>query len=812
MHLPLPFSPLLAAASHEITHKSAGITLFWGAALIFLLFYYLLTSEHRKKKLVGTVLTVVMSLFCIWAIDGWNVFSGKPLNLKLGMDLAGGSEFTMQLKPGLDADGKERAVTPAAVQQAISIIEKRLNPDGAKDLVMAPQGEDRIFIQMPGVSLEEVADVRQKLEQTAHLEFRLVKRDSASKLAAAKASGKTIIPSVDGVEMPSKEHKSDPSYPSSYLVSPRPDLEGKYVTSSFVSFDAAGWTINLSFDSEGSDLFGKLTSAHVGEQLAIIVDDVVISAPNLREPILGGHCTITGKFTEQEARSLSTALENPLENPMKIISETNVSAQFGKQTIMQGLYTGIAGLIMTALFSVIYYRFAGLIALIGLFVNLLMVFGAMSLFDFTLTMPGIAGIVLSVGMAVDANVLIYERLREEMRAGKTLVSALDAAFEKAFSAIFDANFTTLISAVILFYLGSGLVKGFAITLTVGIVGSLLGALIVTRVVFQWLTDAGKLKKITVTEIIPQGIFNALAYAKPFIIGSFGLAAASILVFPIKGSDAIGIDFRGGSVTRFDVQAGKSVDAHEVEKVIKDGGYEGTYVQENTTGTGKLITVRAEAEDGAKIKDLLESKFSGSLKGGQSESVGSIVGKELAIKSSIAFGIAMFCIFLYLVIFYEFSFAMGAIIALIHDCVITIGLSVVLGQQLSIIHISALLTVAGYSINDTIVVFDRIREIIRSRPHGNIRDIMNEAISITLSRTLLTGVTTLGPMAALYFFGGPAMKDLSLPIIIGVLVGTYSSIYIASPIVLWWSRITGKSLRNQVLDRAANELKPPAATA
>jgi SecD/SecF fusion protein len=212
----------------------------------------------------------------------------------------------------------------------------------------------------------------------------------------------------------------------------------------------------------------------------------------------------------------------------------------------------------------------------------------------------------------------------------------------------------------------------------------------------------------------------------------------------------------------------------------------------------------------KVKDTLEKQFAGKLTGGQSETVGSIVGKELAIKSSIAFGIAMICIFIYLVIFYELSFAVGAIIALFHDCVITIGLCVILGQQLSIIHISALLTVAGYSINDTIVVFDRIREIIKSR-NGDIRDIMNEAISMTLSRTLLTGVTTLGPMAALYFFGGPAMKDLSLPIIIGVLVGTYSSIYIASPIVLWWARWTGKSLRRQVLDSSREGINPPAAT-
>jgi SecD/SecF fusion protein len=796
--------PAILAAADGLVRKSPQITFFWGVVLVFLLFYYLGTADHRRKKVVGTVLSVLMSLFCIWAINGWNVFAGKPINLKLGMDLAGGSEFTVQLKPGTDDKGQPKKVTPDAVQQAIGIIEKRLNPEGAKDLVMAPQGEDRILIQMPGVSLEEVADVRNKLEQTAHLEFRLVHPQSTQKLQESKATG---TPVFGWVELPGSEHKDNPDYPKSYLVSSRSDLEGKYVKEAFPSYDAGGNNvIILHFDSEGADLFGKLTSAHVGEQLAIVVDGVVLSAPQLKGPILGGQCEISGKFKQQEARALATALENPLENPMEIIAENNVSAQFGQQTIMQGIYTGIAGLIMTALFSVIYYRLAGLVALVGLVVTLLMVFGSMSLFDFTLTMPGIAGIVLSVGMAVDANVLIYERLREEMRAGKSLVTALDAAFEKAFSAIFDANITTLISAVILFYLGSGLVKGFAITLAVGIVGSLLGALIVTRVVFQWFTDANVLKKISVTEIIPQGIFNVLAYAKPFIIGSFALAVLSIVIFPIKGADAIGIDFRGGTLTRFDVKAGETVDAHEVEKVLKDGGIEGTYVQENTTGTGTLISVRSETDDKQNVKDVVEKSFAGKLLGGQSESVGSIVGKELAIKSSIAFAIAMICIFIYLVIFYEFSFAVGAIIALLHDCMITIGVAVMLGQQLSIIHISALLTVAGYSINDTIVVFDRIREIIRSR-NGEIRDIMNEAISMTLSRTLLTGVTTLGPMAALYFFGGPAMKDLSLPIIIGVLVGTYSSIYIASPIVLWWAKVTGKSLRRQVLDRTASDAKP-----
>ncbi|RBP42576.1 SecD/SecF fusion protein [Roseimicrobium gellanilyticum] len=788
--------------------KSLPLTFFWGAALIFLLMFYMGTTEHRKKKLVGTILTVAVSLFCIWAVDGWNVFTNKPLNLKMGMDLIGGSEFIVQLKPGLNEKGEEKQVNPDSVQQAIATLQKRLDPNGSLGLTMTPQGDKQIVIQMPGVEPSEIATVRQQIQQTAHLEFRLVHPQSEQVLATHKAQGGGIEPGF--VAMPSRERKNKPDAPEAYLVKNRPDMDGTHVNEAWVAYPPTGLEILMNFDGPGSTLFGELTTANVGQRFAIIVDGEVLSAPVIQTAITGGHCVITGDFEEKEARNLATALQNPLKNPMEILADNTVSAQFGQETIKQAIYTGIAGLIMTAAFLLIYYRTAGLIALVGLVVNMLMVFGAMSLFNFTMTMPGIAGIVLTVGMAVDANVLIYERLREEMKTGKTLAAALDAAFHKAFSAIFDANFTTLISAVILFTLGSGLIKGFAITLTVGIIGTLLGGLVVTRVVFNWFTDAGILKKITVTQIIPEGIFDMLSKARPFIIGSFSLAAISALAFVIKGEDAIGIDFRGGAITRFQVAPNAGIDAHTVEKTLLDAKIDGTYVQQNSTGTGQQISVRSDMDDGPKVKDLLEQKFAGKLTGGQSDRVGASIGKDLAVKSIIAFGCAMLGIFLYLVIFYEMSFAMGAIIALLHDCVITIGLAVLLGQQLSVIHIGALLTVAGYSINDTIVVFDRIREIIKART-GDIRDIMNEAISMTLSRTLLTGVTTLGPMAALYFFGGQAMKDLSLPIIIGVLVGTYSSIYIASPIVLWYAKKTGTSLRRQVLDTEASREaanKPP----
>ncbi len=783
-------------------------TFIWGAVLIVLLFYYLGTTAHKKKKIAGTVLSIAMSIFCLQAFFG--------IGIKRGIDLGGGSSFTVQLMPGTDDKGQPKHISNDSIQQAIAILEKRLNPNGEVDLVMTPQGEDRINIQMPGVSNDAVAGVREKIQQVAHLEFRLVHPQSETELARIKATGGLAVGYVEMLEVEEKDKEGKViSTGTSYLVKSRADMEGRYVKNAYAYPDPTkGWVIILHFDSEGSKIFGDITTAHVGERLAMIVDGQVVSAPNLNEPITGGTAEISGGsngFKEEEARRLATALENPLENPMKIVEESTVSAAFGEETVQQGIKTGVVSTILVAVFMLIYYRLAGLIALVGLAVCMLVVFGAMALFNFTLTMPGIAGIVLTIGMAVDANVLIYERLREEMNAGKTLAAALDAAFEKAFSAIFDANITTLISAVILFYLATGLVKGFAVTLTVGIIGTLLGALIVTRVCFNWFIDANILKNIKVTHIIPEGIHDMLKWSKPFIIGSGVLFLISILAFFVRGKDSVGVDFRGGAKTQFLVAAGAEVPVGEVENALKAAAIEGFYVQESTNSSGTLVSVRSEFDDGTKVKSILEEKFTGKLTGGQIERIGSTIGKELAVRSTIAYILAMTAIFIYLVIFYEFSFALAAIIALFHDCVIAIGLCVLFGQQLSVIHIGALLTIAGYSINDTIIVFDRIREMLKTRS-GDLKDLMNEAISATLSRTLLTSLTVLMSMAVLYFFGNPSMKEFSAPIIIGVIVGTYSSIYIGSALVLWYVKLTGTSLKHQVMESQRAEIKPPVPTA
>lgn len=790
------FFSILAAAPTAATEPSGHpiITFLSGSVLLILFVYYLGTVAKDRKRVVGTALSVLISAFFVWT---W-----MSMHLKLGIDLQGGSSFTVQLQPGVDGDGKPKAVNADSVDQAMGILEKRLNPDGSKDMLVQPNGTDRIEIQMPGVAVEEIAAVRNKIEQVAKLEFRLVHRNSAAEIART-ANGGVV---VGYVKMPVKDPKGEGGE-QFLLVKNRADLDGKYVTQAFATLDPnKGWMIILKFDSEGAKLFGELTGAHTNERLAVVVDNEVISAPNLNEPIFGGSAEISGQFTETSARGLASALENPLENPMKIIQEGTVSASFGAETIRQGMMAGVVGLVLTAIFLAIYYRWAGVIALTGLAVSLVSVVGSMALFQFTLTMPGIAGLVLTIAMAVDANVLIFERLREELRDGKGLLAALDSAHDRAFSAIFDAHVTTLITSLILMGMGSGMLKGFAITMIVGVFSTLLGALIVTRVFIHWFVDPGILTQIKISEIIPHKIFKVMSYSRTFLTISVITSAIAIGAVVIKGKESLGIDYRGGAKLSFKV-TDKSVTTEGIEAALKsmkvqhDGksvDIGNHYVQASHLAGGEdMITIRTEEFAGAQVQTQLEKIYKGKIDAPKLDTVGALIGGELASKSAWAVVLALVGIFFYLWFRYEMSFAFGALISLVHDVIIVLGGSVLLGQELSLVHIGAALTVAGYSVNDTIVVFDRVREIIRTR-HGTITDLMNEAVSLTFSRTLLTSLVTFIPMIVLYLFGGPAMREFSLPIVIGVLVGTYSSVFVACPIVLWYAKKMGVSLHRQLL--------------
>ncbi|HET6409570.1 MAG TPA: protein translocase subunit SecF, partial [Chthoniobacteraceae bacterium] len=554
------------------------------------------------------------------------------------------------------------------------------------------------------------------------------------------------------------------------------------------------------------DTFGKLTTEVYNDRsaLAIILDGKVISAPGVREgPILGGRCEISGSFTESQVRNLASALENPLQTPVMIEEERSAAPSLGQDSINSGLKSGIYGTIATLIIVLLYYRFAGLVANFALVINTIILLGAMVMFGSVLTLPGIAGMILTLGMAIDANVLIYERLREEMAEGKSLKASINAAYDKAFSAIFDSNVTTLITAGILFWKATGPVKGFAVTLTLGIIASLFTALVVTRNLFSWAIHLGWLKKITMTNMIKPTKIDFLGKRRLALSFSGLIIAAAIGIFAVRGEKNFGVDFKGGD--RLVLSAQNKPSDGDVRSAIENLKIGDVVVQTEKGSKGEFITVRGPKGTGDQIAAHLTTTMpDAGFKKEQMESVGSVVGGELAFNSVLALALGMLGILIYVSLRFEFSFAIGALVALLHDVIITVGIFSLMGRELSLVIVGAVLTIAGYSVNDTIVVFDRIRENIASGRRGAVADIMNQAINETLSRTVLTGGVTLLTTLILFLFGGPVLGDFAATILIGVLVGTYSSIYVAAPIVLWWSGKSGETLRREIEESHAQD--------
>ena len=390
-------------------------------------------------------------------------------------------------------------------------------------------------------------------------------------------------------------------------------------------------------------------------------------------------------------------------------------------------------------------------------------------------------------LSVDASVLIYERLREEMALGKSLKVAMKAAYEKAFSSIFDANVTTLITASILFWKASGPVKGFAIALTLGILASLFTALIVGRNVLGWFVDTGRLTRVSMLHLISSKNFNFLGKGFIACMCSLALLLAGATAFYIRGERNFGVDFRGGDLVT--MSAPKKIDIGQVRGALKTIGFADASIQESSQAGKSYITIRTPVNTSDKVeKQIMQSMPSAGLKVEGSERVGALVGGELAKNSLIALGLGILGILIFVTFRFELSFAVGAIVALLHDVLMTVGIFSLLGRELTLTMVGAILTIAGYSINDTIVVYDRIREGLASGRRG----------------TILTSTVTLIAIVCLFLFGGAVLRDFSLAIIIGVVVGTYSSIFIASPIVLWWTRARGGAsvLRREITQQAS----------
>lgn len=776
-----------------------------GLSLLVLFFWYFATEIERRKRNVGTVLLVGIVGLCALAI-----YQNK---LKGGIDIVGGSAFSLRIQPKQDDQGNLMPVTPEQVEEAMRVIEGRLNSMGTAEPLIARQGEDGILVQMPGVEPEESEEIRTTLETVAKLELKEVSTRNnevgadGRSLAQRVLDGDEIVPGFQAYEL-TQEDEDGNEFTTPILLRRIAALGGSdisFATPSPSRPDA----VDITLDSEGTDKMIALTKNMRPniDRIAIVLDGVVLSAPVVQSVPLGKNFVINGLDEPGETKELSNALMNPLENPLVVEQERTVSPTLGSAFVKQGIASGLAGLAITAVFVFIYYRMAGIVALVALTVNAVILFGVMAMFGFNFSLPGIAGLILTIGMAVDANVLIYERLREEIENGKSLKSAIGSAYDKAFSSILDANLTTLIACVILIGMASGSVKGFALTLTIGLLASMFSAILGTRVLFRWGIDTGMLRKLSFLNLIKSANFDFLGKAKTCAVFSGILFAIAIVTFGVKQKSALGIDFTGGTIITFQL-GDESVPLDDVNAALNlaDLTREAFPQEQNIAASGTLLTVRADTKDSAKIIDTLRAEipFLGEkndqgeyLRDASKEEVSATLGGSFLKEALIALGVGIIAIFGYIVIRFELSFAVGAIVAVLHDILIAVGIVVLIGEQLSQIHVAAILTIAGYSINDTIIVFDRIRETVLIRT-GEVRDVMNEAINATLSRTILTSSTTIVTVLILAIFGGAALRDFSMTILVGLVIGTYSSIFVASPIVLWFSQRKGGNLRRDVL--------------
>ncbi len=763
-----------------------ALTFAFGILLLVLFGWYFATDVASRKRNLGLVLTLLIVVFCVEQVIP------PDQKIQRGLDLQGGTSFLLRLTP-TDDEG----ITQDMLEQAVEVIRKRVDEYGVGDPVITPQGNERILVQIPGLDADQINVAREQLQRVAKLEFAMVDDNAEQKLAAIDAGEAILDPAFTILPYIQTDKKGETTA-SRLLVRKRPALTGEYVRQAFAYFDQQGYGVSLTFDAEGAKIFDEVAKENKGRRMAIILDGEIQSAPTLQSDFYGGRAQITGNFSDKEARNLSSVLENPLKVPVEIEETRSVSASLGEDSIRSGLLAGLTGLALVCIFVAVYYRFAGLIALFGLMVNIILLFGMMSMFNFVLTLPGIAGIILTIGMAVDANVLIYERMREELAAGKSLASAVAGAYDKAFSAIFDANVTTLITSIILIAQATGPVRGFAITLTLGIIASMFSALLVTRTVFRWMTEKGGLQKLTMMDLIPKQIINFLGFRRMAFIVSTVLLLGSVAYVAYRGEANLGIDFRGGDLMVFDAKTPIPLqEARQALAAVGLGNLQITYERE---GVKEMLSVRGPQGSSPQIASTLSEAFSANeIRVVLEETVGAQIGAEFAKKALFALGLGMLGILIYTTIRFEFGFALGAVVAVLHDVIITLGIFSLIGGELSLVMVGAVLTIAGYSINDTIVVFDRIREGLRSGEKGSIQEVMNRSINATLGRTILTGGTTVLSVGALYFFGGAVLRDFSFAILCGIVIGTYSSIFVASPIVLWWAKLRRKSLRREVIE-------------
>lgn len=707
--------------------------------------------------------------FAVVTILGWYVtlFGAGPVEplkdrMKLGLDVKGGVYVVMEAQTDLTGDELRKSM-----EQTQAVIENRVNEMGLAEPTVTIEGEKRIRVELPGA--EDSQEAIEQIGKTAQLQFAL-------------ADG-TIV--LDGSNVKDAQ--------------------------SALSQEQSGYEVNLTFDSKGGDAFYEATSkAYSGQvksvidgvrdnAIMIILDGEIISAPAVDNgPISGGSCQITGDFSQEEATQLAALIRGgslPLE--LTEVTSSVQSAKIGYNALEMSVYAGIIGLILVLLIMVIAYRGLGIAADIALMLYVLILLNSMSFMGSVLTLPGMAGIILSIGMAVDANVIIFSRIREEISNGKTIRIATQEGTKRAMKTIVDSQVTTLIAAVILYEIGTSSVRGFAFTFMLGIVIGIFTALVVTQLYVGLMANSTRFARNSIFGIKADGSASfSIKKDLHFIRHRKKFYAISVIIFLLGAGSAVfhsglnyGIDFTGGTMIQMDM--GKQVDIDKVEKAIKDFDLNPEIIYSGSDNQEIVIRTITDLnnDERAKVITAINEEFGTTDKNVVAQELfGPSIGKELRNNAILAIIIAALCMLVYIRIrFRNWKYGGASLLGVLHDVLVVIAFYSIFNITVNNPFIAGVLTVVGYSINDTIVIFDRVRENSKYSRKQDIVNTLDRSITQTLGRSLMTSATTLIVMIPLAAMGGPSIREFVLPLMVGVIAGAYSSISICSPLYYEFNR-------------------------
>ena len=728
--------------------------------------------------------------------------------IRLGLDLRGGTQIVLEAQ-----DTEERTVNEDTVSRTLEVLRRRVDQLGVSEPTIQESGDRRIIIELPGVSdPEEALEV---IGRTAQLTFHPVlgpaqpegEEDSGREGDRGDRQRDEDQDEDDALELPDEDGQR--------IRLEEARLTGDAVGDAQAIVDTqvgAQWQVSISFRGDGGDLWAELTGEAACEpvgspqrRVAIVLDRDVLSSPQVGEEIEcdvgippGGDTVITGDFTESEAKDLALLIRaGALPVPVEVVEQRTIGPTLGEAAIDTSVQAALIGGLLTILYVIAYYRALGVLAALALLAYGLISYAVLLAIGATLTLPGIAGFVLAIGMAVDANVLIFERGKEEFAEGRRLRTAMSRGFDKAWSAIADSNATTVLAAIILFFFASGAVRGFGITLVVGVAVSIFSAVVITRVFVDLATRSKALEsRPALFGMNVGGRFRNYLKEHPFDIISrsriwFGISLA-VMALAVAGLVSrglnFGLEFTGGRLIEY--STAQEVDLDELRSELADAGFPRAVVQESGTGN---VSVRAADLTDAEVEAIARAvqAVGGSAEVVRDEFIGPTIGDELRRSALIALGLGLGVQLIYMAFRFRWTYGASAVLAMFHDLLILVGIFAWLGKDIDGVFIAALLTVIGYSINDSVVIFDRVREQRGLRSRESMAVVANDACLQTVPRTINTGMGALFILFALYFLGGETLTDFALALIVGILVGTYSSVFTAAPLVVAFENFAGR---------------------